>query len=64
MLLPAGLILLLWFVLQIFSGFASLSTGIQSSGVAWFAHIGGFVAGIVLIKIMAAHRLRWLKRRY
>lgn len=64
MLFPAGLILVLWFVLQIFSGVASLSTGIQGGGVAWFAHIGGFVAGLVLVKLMAGQRLRWLKRRY
>jgi membrane associated rhomboid family serine protease len=64
MLLPAGLILVLWFVLQIFSGVASLSTGIQGGGVAWFAHVGGFIAGIVLVKLMAGQRLRWLKRPY
>ena len=64
MLFPAALVLLLWFVLQIFSGVASLSTGISGAGVAWFAHIGGFVAGIVLVKLMAGRRLRWLKRRY
>ncbi len=64
MLVPAGVILVLWFVLQIFSGVASLSTGIQGGGVAWFAHIGGFIAGIVLVKLMAGQRLRWLKRPY
>jgi membrane associated rhomboid family serine protease len=64
MLVPAGVLLVFWFVLQIFSGFASLSTGIQGSGIAWFAHIGGFVAGIVLVKVMAGHRLKWVNRRY
>ncbi len=45
--LPAVLVLGLWFVLQLFNG--ALSFGIsQSGGVAWFAHIGGFVAGLIL----------------
>ena len=60
---PAGVLLVFWFVLQIFSGVASLSTGVQESGVAWFAHIGGFIAGVILIKLLAGHRLRWLKTR-
>lgn len=37
-----------WFVMQVFSGFGSLSVR-GGGGVAWFAHIGGFVAGMVLI---------------
>jgi len=40
--IPAGLVLGLWFVLQI------LNVG-MGGGVAWFAHIGGFLAGILLI---------------
>jgi hypothetical protein len=45
--LPAFLFLGFWFLMQFF--FASLSQG-QVGGVAWWAHIGGFVSGIVLIK--------------
>jgi membrane associated rhomboid family serine protease len=44
--LPALIVLGMWFVLQLFSG--TLSLGGESGGVAWFAHIGGFVAGMVL----------------
>jgi len=44
--LPAGVVLGLWFVLQIFSGLASITT-MASGGVAWFAHIGGFVIGLL-----------------
>ena len=44
--LPAIVVLGLWFVLQIFSGLASIAT-MGSGGVAWFAHIGGFVIGIL-----------------
>jgi membrane associated rhomboid family serine protease len=45
--LPAGAVLALWFAIQIFS---SLSAG-PGPGVAWFAHIGGFVAGMALVPI-------------
>jgi membrane associated rhomboid family serine protease len=58
MLVPAGVLLVFWFVLQIFSGFGSLGAGARGGGVAWFAHIGGFVAGIVLVKLMAGRRPR------
>src|SRR5262245_21532683 len=49
---PALLVLGLWFVLQFFSGIASLGVR-QQTGVAWWAHIGGFVAGMILVKILA-----------
>lgn len=49
--IPAVIILGLWFVLQLFSGVGSLGvTDAQDmGGVAYFAHIGGFVAGMLLI---------------
>ena len=47
--LPALLVLGMWFVLQLFSGTLSLGAqSVQASGVAWWAHIGGFVAGLVV----------------
>jgi len=47
--LPAPLFLLLWFVVQFFSGTLSLAAaGAAGGGVAWFAHIGGFVAGAAI----------------
>jgi membrane associated rhomboid family serine protease len=45
---PAFVFLGLWFLLQLVSGFASL-TKTASSGIAYFAHIGGFIAGLALI---------------
>ena len=45
--LPAPIFLGIWFVIQTFSGLSSLGTS-ESTGVAWWAHIGGFVAGVVL----------------
>ena len=48
--LPAALVLGSWFVIQVFSGVASL--GAESmGGVAFFAHIGGFVAGLLLVRL-------------
>ncbi|HEY3311350.1 MAG TPA: rhomboid family intramembrane serine protease [Anaerolineales bacterium] len=38
----------LWIVLQFFSGFASISGTADTGGVAYMAHIGGFIAGFVL----------------
>lgn len=42
---PAYLYLFVWFFIQVLSGVASLGTGGMLPGVAWWAHIGGFVAG-------------------
>jgi membrane associated rhomboid family serine protease len=58
--LPAAVVLVFWFVIQFFQGFASIASG-ATGGVAWFAHIGGFVAGLVLIGAMAGPRLRALR---
>lgn len=54
-LLPAGIVLGLWFVLQFFSGVLSLG-GPDVGGVAFWAHIGGFVAGVVMAKLFARRR--------
>jgi membrane associated rhomboid family serine protease len=48
--LPAIIVLGGWFVLQLLNGAASFGVA-QSGGVAWFAHIGGFLAGVVLVRI-------------
>jgi len=45
----AWFFLIYWFVLQLFTGFGSLGTG-ETGGVAVWAHVGGFVAGLILIK--------------
>jgi len=45
----AGLVLLVWIAFQIFSVAVADP---EEGGVAWFAHIGGFVAGMVLIPLM------------
>ncbi len=49
--IPALIVLGFWFVMQFFNGTASLAaTNVRDSGgVAWWAHVGGFVIGILLI---------------
>ncbi len=53
--LKAGWVLGFWFVFQILS---SLLTPAGQGGVAWWAHIGGFVAGMVLIPFFKRRRVR------
>ncbi len=50
--IPALLYIGGWFVSQLFNGVASVVVGAQAlGGVAWWAHVGGFVAGLVLLPI-------------
>jgi membrane associated rhomboid family serine protease len=49
--LPAVVVLGLWFVLQLFEGVMSFG-GADVSGVAFWAHVGGFVAGMVMAKLI------------
>lgn len=53
--LPAMAVLGFWFVLQLIN---TLLTGTGSGGVAWGAHVGGFVAGVLLIPIFKYRRVR------
>jgi membrane associated rhomboid family serine protease len=61
--LPAWAMLLYWAFLQFFGGITSI-VGAQEGGVAFWAHLGGFLAGVVLVKLferserLAAHRAR------
>lgn len=48
--LPAFLFVFVWFGLQVVS--ALLSMGGLGGGVAWFAHVGGFLVGLVLVFAM------------
>lgn len=50
--LPAGVFLIVWFVVQLFSSFSG-------GPVAWYAHIGGFVAGLLLVKLLLPRRRRY-----
>ena len=49
----------IWFVFQLISGIGVFGSGSQAGGVAYAAHIGGFIAGLVLVKFFAAGRPRF-----
>ena len=53
---PAYVMLGLWILIQIVSG--AMDQGGEGGGVAFMAHIGGFAAGLVLVKLFAAGRAR------
>jgi membrane associated rhomboid family serine protease len=54
---PAIVVLGFWIFIQLINGIGSVATTSETGGgVAYLAHIGGFVAGLVLVKIMAAPR--------
>ena len=46
--MPALMVIGLWIVLQFFSGIGSIANTAETGGVAYMAHIGGFLAGLVL----------------
>lgn len=52
--IPAVILLVFWFVLQFFSGTLSIAATAQpgSGGVAWWAHVGGFIIGMILISLL------------
>lgn len=53
---PSIVFLFLWFITNLFSGVASLGVSAQG-GVAWWAHVGGFVGGMVLSLLLRRRRL-------
>jgi membrane associated rhomboid family serine protease len=58
--LPAWIVLGYWFVAQFLSGTAtSIARASQSGGIAFWAHVGGFIAGIVMIKLFPSRPRRF-----
>ena len=55
--LPAGWVLAFWFILQLINT-ATSSTASEGGGVAWLAHVGGFIAGMVLIPFFKHRHVR------
>lgn len=55
--MPALVVIGLWFVLQLFSGVGSLGATADTGGVAFMAHIGGFIAGVVLAFFLRGYRV-------
>jgi membrane associated rhomboid family serine protease len=61
--IPAVILLGYWFIIQLFSGLGSIAqTNLSGGGVAWFAHVGGFLAGMILVKVMGT-RERYYRSR-
>jgi membrane associated rhomboid family serine protease len=56
--IPAVVYLGVWFLMQVYSGVASLSLPGGESGVAWWAHVGGFVFGLLAGGLFAIGRRR------
>jgi membrane associated rhomboid family serine protease len=56
--LPALIVLGFWFVLQFFNGVGSIAESSETGGVAYMAHVGGFVAGFIVALI-----IRYVGRR-
>jgi membrane associated rhomboid family serine protease len=55
--IPAIIVLGLWFIMQLFVGVGSLGVAPEEGGgVAYFAHIGGFITGMVLVVLMGGLR--------
>ena len=58
---PAFVMLGLWILVQVVSGFGSIAHTGETGGVAFMAHVGGFVAGLVLVRLFTAGR-GWPRR--
>jgi membrane associated rhomboid family serine protease len=54
--MPALVVIGLWIVLQFFSGIGSIANTADTGGVAYMAHIGGFIAGFVLTFVLGGNR--------
>lgn len=61
--LPAIVYLGVWFYLQLFSGALTLASASDVGGIAWWAHVGGFVAGVVLHRLFMLPPSRRARKR-
>jgi membrane associated rhomboid family serine protease len=55
---PATIFLLFWFVSQLFSGWLTLH-GSSGSGIAWWAHVGGFLFGMLAVNLFSRRRMNY-----
>ena len=56
--IPAAVFIFIWFIIQFLSGVSSLGRAADIGGVAFWAHIGGFVAGLILVRFFVKGGLR------
>jgi hypothetical protein len=62
--LPAYFFLGFWFILQfLFGAFSSMGPQVATGGVAWWAHVGGFLVGVLLLSLLAPERVKTRLRR-
>lgn len=61
--LPALLVIGFWIILQFFNGLASVGPIVATGGVAYMAHIGGFLAGFVLTLFLRGNHYRYAQQR-
>ena len=60
---PASLILAYWFLIQFFSGVGTIGySHVSQGGTAFFAHIGGFIAGMILVGVLGTRQI-YVRRR-
>jgi membrane associated rhomboid family serine protease len=57
--IPAVIILGLWFIMQFLSAFGSLGSVTSNGGVAWWAHVGGFLMGMAITRGVRRKTPRW-----
>ena len=57
--IPAVVWLVFWFGMQLFEGLGTLGMQAEAGGVAVWAHIGGFVAGVAFMKLLQPSRKTW-----
>ena len=56
--LPAAVFVAIWFGIQVLYGLGELFAPAGRAGIAWWAHIGGFIAGLVLVRLIGPARQR------
>ena len=56
MAVPASFVLGLWILIQFINHLGSVANTPETAGVAYLAHIGGFIAGLVLVPVLAGGR--------
>jgi membrane associated rhomboid family serine protease len=57
--IPAVIYLFVWFAVQLYAGVEQSGRAAAMGGVAWWAHVGGFMFGIALGPMLAINRSRW-----